>query len=57
MDPKIFEPAMIDMYLPKHIESHMRMLGVSKEKADEFIKEVMNNPEKKAEYMKLIEEL
>ncbi|WP_199614616.1 hypothetical protein [Paenibacillus alkalitolerans] len=52
-----FGPILIDYYLPEHIRDHMRMLGVSKEKTEEMVKYIMSDSEKKANYMKVIEEL
>jgi hypothetical protein len=52
---KRLEPTLIDMYLPEHIRAHMKMLGRTRDETEAKVKEVMGDPEKKAEYMKLVE--
>lgn len=57
MDMTKINSVIINDYLPGYIRTHMKTLGLTREETEKKVKEIMGDPIKKQEYMKLIEEL
>jgi hypothetical protein len=51
---KVFEPMMIDMYLPEHIRSTFYALGLSSKEIEEKVKEIMGDPVKKQQFLDFV---